>query len=133
MTLVDIVDAGDASALPSRRDETWRWTDLRGLVRDLPPRSTRSNGAAGPGPFGTSGSEVRVENGGVANVAVAPDAARTVRLRLISGAGAGSHSSRVHIEVECGGRLTLLESYEGASDDYVAATDLSIQIGPGAR
>jgi ABC-type multidrug transport system ATPase subunit len=30
---------GDLTELPSRRDEDWRWTDLRGLLRPLPPAS----------------------------------------------------------------------------------------------
>ncbi|MDI1363364.1 MAG: hypothetical protein PSX79_00590, partial [bacterium] len=30
MSLALALKTGDASRLPSRRDEDWRWTDLRG-------------------------------------------------------------------------------------------------------
>jgi Fe-S cluster assembly protein SufD len=39
MTLATALKTGDPTQLPSRRDEDWRWTDLRGLVRTLPPAS----------------------------------------------------------------------------------------------
>ena len=30
----------DVGQLPGKRDEDWRWTDLRGLLRTLPARSS---------------------------------------------------------------------------------------------
>jgi len=39
MTLASALKTGDLTQLPSRRDEDWRWTDLRGLMRTLPPVS----------------------------------------------------------------------------------------------
>ncbi len=37
MSLASALKTGDVAELPSRRDEDWRWTDLRGLIRVLPP------------------------------------------------------------------------------------------------
>ena len=39
MSLGRAIAHRDAAALPSRRDEAWRWTDLRGLIREIPPAS----------------------------------------------------------------------------------------------
>src|SRR5512140_2525078 len=42
----------DPSALPSRRDEDWRWTDLRGLIREVPHASAPVDPRdVGQGPF----------------------------------------------------------------------------------
>ena len=37
MSLSTALKTGDLTQLPSRRDEDWRWTDLRGLIREMPP------------------------------------------------------------------------------------------------
>src|SRR6201999_3838070 len=51
MSLARAIETGDVTELPSRRDEDWRWTDLRGLVRTLPPASPPGDAAAlGAGP-----------------------------------------------------------------------------------
>jgi Fe-S cluster assembly protein SufD len=34
MSLASALKTGDLTQLPSRRDEDWRWTDLRGLIRE---------------------------------------------------------------------------------------------------
>ena len=39
MSVALAIETGDAAALPSRRDEDWRWSDLRGLIRVVPPAS----------------------------------------------------------------------------------------------
>ena len=36
MSLARAIETGDLAELPSRRDEDWRWTDLRSLIRELP-------------------------------------------------------------------------------------------------
>ena len=51
------------SLLPSRREEGWRVTDLRGLLRVLPPpRARRSSRREGPF-AGLGGDELAVGNG----------------------------------------------------------------------
>jgi Fe-S cluster assembly protein SufD len=65
MSLASALKTGDLTQLPSRRDEDWRWTDLRGLVRTLPPVSpvffdTIQSG----GPFkGLAEAELVIANG----------------------------------------------------------------------
>ena len=39
MSLASAIQARNADALPGRRDEDWRWTDLRGLIRMVPEAS----------------------------------------------------------------------------------------------
>ena len=52
MNLATAIAARDADALPGRRDEDWRWTDLRGLIRTVPaPSAPLSAAEAGEGPF----------------------------------------------------------------------------------
>ena len=51
MSLARAIETGDLAELPSRRDEDWRWTDLRGLVRQPLSRSEaleKPVGAGGP-------------------------------------------------------------------------------------
>ena len=121
----------DASALPSRRDEDWRWTDLRGLIRTLPPVSEAFSGELGEGPFGELAGTPRVlVNGGVAEIAVGAGETLELALRIVS-RGAGSHTNRVSITLGARARLRLLESYEsdGAS---LASTEIQITLAEGA-
>ena len=41
MSVASAIRERDASQLPSKRDEDWRWTDLRGLIRQIPETSGR--------------------------------------------------------------------------------------------
>ena len=121
----------DASALPSRRDEDWRWTDLRGLIRAVPPVSEAFSGELGEGPFGELAGAPRVlVNGGVAEIAVGAGETLELALRIVS-RGAGSHTNRVSITLGARARLRLLESYEsdGAS---LASTEIQITLAEGA-
>ena len=53
MSLAAAIRDRDPAQLPGRRDEDWRWTDLRGLIRVLPDSSA---------PF--EGEYTRLESGG---------------------------------------------------------------------
>jgi Fe-S cluster assembly protein SufD len=55
----------DLALLPSRRDEDWHWTDLRGLLRQPLPATRSHDGALPPGgPFRSLGlDEIVVANG----------------------------------------------------------------------
>ena len=121
----------DASALPSRRDEDWRWTDLRGLIRAVPLASEAFAGDLGDGPFSALAATSRVlVNGGEAEITVGASEKLALALRIIS-RGAGSHATRVSITLGAGARLRLLESYEsdGAS---LASTEIQISLAEGA-
>jgi Fe-S cluster assembly protein SufD len=122
----------DVAELPGKRDEDWRWTDLRGLIRKLPPPSEPFTTGVGDGPFDGLAVERRViVNGrGAEPVEVARDASAVVAVRFVS-RGAGVHIARLNITLGANARLILLESYEsdGASLSEAA---LNITLGPGA-
>jgi Fe-S cluster assembly protein SufD len=124
----------DPAALPSKRDEDWRWTDLRGLIRQLPPPSDAVDPRdVGQGPFEHLVDDAYLITNGRGDVAISVPAGegRVVALRFLS-RGEGAHAGRVEVSVAAGGRLTLLESYEGDAAGYVAYAALAISLGEGA-
>ena len=125
------IRSGDVRLLPGRRDEAWRWTDLRGVVRTLPPASGEAQ-AATEGPLAAVGviREVRVLNGRADAAALRLGDGETVALRFVS-SGAGAHACELQVSVAAGASAVLLESYEGEGA-YVAAADLDIRLGEGA-
>jgi Fe-S cluster assembly protein SufD len=129
MSLARAIETGDLAELPSRRDEDWRWTDLRGLLRALPAKSAAVEGDVGAGPFDALADSIsRVLNGRAEPGATALTG--VVALRWIS-RGDGAHAGRKAIEVGKGQTLTLLESYEGQGD-HVAEFDLALDLAEGA-
>ncbi|WP_296599278.1 Fe-S cluster assembly protein SufD [Phenylobacterium sp.] len=115
MSVASAIRERDVSQLPGKRDEDWRWTDLRGLIRVAPAPSAELDPASlSRGPFDALAHEVIVvANGkGAAHIGVEPGENKVVALRIVS-RGDGAHAARVSVDVEVGGRLTLLESYEG--------------------
>lgn len=133
MNLDEAIRLRDPSRLPSRRDEDWRWTDLRGLLRTVPEPSKRLvPGELGVGPFeGLQGEAVLVANGaGPEEVRIAAGEARTLVLRHVS-RGDGAHASRLRIEVAEAGRLILLESHEGGGAG-LSLLGIDLSLGEGA-
>jgi Fe-S cluster assembly protein SufD len=129
MSLARAIETGDLAELPSRRDEDWRWTDLRGLIRAMPAASAVSE-AVGAGPFNAlADSVVRIVNGRADDALSA--AHGVVGLRIVS-VGDGAHAASQRLVVLAGQTLTLLESYEGPGET-VAEFDLAIDIAEGAR
>jgi Fe-S cluster assembly protein SufD len=135
MSLARAIAERDPALLPSRREEDWRWSDLRGLIRAVPPASPVFDGALGVGPFAPLPTEeVAIVNGrGPERLAVAAGEGRAVALRFIAAPNAGAHVARVAIEIGAGADLTLLESYEGQGGDYLADAELTITLEPGSR
>ncbi|HEX2800478.1 MAG TPA: Fe-S cluster assembly protein SufD [Phenylobacterium sp.] len=121
----------DVAQLPTRRDENWRWTDLRALIRVLPEPSEAAK-ATGEGPFDAlaQSAQTIVNGQGAAPIAVAAGQAAVAALRFVS-SGAGSHAASVEISVDANGRLQLLESYE-SDDASVSQATLTITTGAGA-
>jgi Fe-S cluster assembly protein SufD len=134
LSVAAAIRARDPAELPGKRDEDWRWTDLRGLIRAVPEPSAPFEGDPGQGPFDALADEVvTIVNGrDAAHITVEPAQARVVALRIVS-RGSGSHAARVSVDVEVGGRLTLLESYEGDDGGYLGQTGLVFSLGDGAR
>jgi Fe-S cluster assembly protein SufD len=145
MSLTRAIETGDLAELPSRRDEDWRWTDLRGLIRALPPKSERVEGDAekgpigrydglvGPGPFDAAADRsMATVNGERQHVTLqSGDRPISLALRFIA-KGAGAHACGATIVVAPGTRAVLLESYEALDDGYVREIDLEIDIRAGA-
>ncbi|WGM39549.1 Fe-S cluster assembly protein SufD [Caulobacter sp. NIBR1757] len=133
MSLSTALRTGDLAELPSRRDEDWRWTDLRGLIRKLPAASPEAVAPAG-GPFAGLGEDLTVVNGrGVAALNIAGEGDHVRLLRFVSTTAGTGHHARIQVQVEAGASLTLLESYEGQAAGYIASAELDITLGEGAR
>jgi Fe-S cluster assembly protein SufD len=129
MSLARAIETGDLAELPSRRDEDWHWTDLRGLIRALPAPSAEFEGELGAGPFDHLADETaRIVNGRIHTRIAVGVSEQVLALRII-GRGDGAHAARPRLAIG-GGRLVLLESYEGTGE-YVSELDLSLAIGPG--
>ena len=83
MSLASALKTGDLTQLPSRRDEDWRWTDLRGLIRAVPPASPAVDGVVAKGPFdGLAADEILFVNGRQRHAA-ASGAGDVVALRFV--------------------------------------------------
>lgn len=131
MSLAAAIRDRDVAALPGKRDEDWRWTDLRGLIRVLPDPSLAFVGDLGDGPFDALADDRRVlVNGGEALIDVPADRQAIVALRLVS-RGAGSHAAAVTITLGVNARLRLLESYE-SDGGSVSQASLTIVLAEGA-
>jgi Fe-S cluster assembly protein SufD len=135
MSLAEALATGDLSRLPSRRDEDWRWSDLRGLIRVAPPPSMAWDADLPDGPFAALEAErITLVNGrGPDALAIAPGETRTFALRLVAAPNSGAHLARVRIDVGAGATLTLLESHEGLGAEYLVETDFEVVLAEGAR
>jgi len=132
-SLARAIETGDLTELPSRRDESWRWTDLRGLLRELPPRS-KSVDESFTGPFDRiKGSNLDIVNGGAGEIALAAGAQETWRVVFGANAEAGAHMNTLDVEVGEGAELLLLETYLGDDVGYVANTAIHLRLAEGAR
>lgn len=138
MSLSQAIRQRDVGLLPGRRQEDWRWTDIRGLVRSLPPAAPEGAAAPHPGRFGDLGdAEVLFVDGrlraGDAQLRVGEGEESIVRLRFVAATAEVSHAARVQIEVARGASVTLLESYEGLAGGYLADVEIGVSLGAGAR
>ena len=134
MSLSAALKSGDVSLLPGKRDEDWKWTDLRGLLRVLPaPAPALDLAVLAAGPFDALADERHVVAGGHDSLSIeAPaDGKLTVALRVLSRDG-GALTGRVDIRVGANARLRLLESHEGDASAYVTDTALTIRLEAGA-
>jgi Fe-S cluster assembly protein SufD len=133
LSVAAAIRANDASALPSRRDEDWRWTDLRGLIRAVPPPSEPVDPRdVGRGPFEhlVESSHIVANGADPARIEVAAGERALVALRFVS-RGEGAHASHAEIRVGPGARLRLLETYEGKGG-YLAHAGLRLVLEAGA-
>jgi Fe-S cluster assembly protein SufD len=130
LSLARAIETGDLAELPSRREEDWRWSDLRGLIRELPERSEPFPEPQSPGPFDAVADEtVTVLNGAITTRMAIGAEGHAVAVRFI-GRGEGAHAAKPKLRMN-GGRFVLLESYEG-DGGYLSEIDFALDIGPGA-
>ena len=132
MTLARAIDSGDPAQLPSRRDEDWRWTDLAGQIRTLPPASPQAD-AGGTGPFDSLAHETVLLVNGRGHGLIELAGRRTVALRIISATAGTAYAAQLILKVGEGAVVTLLESHEGQAAGYLSHTGLIIDIAPDAR
>jgi Fe-S cluster assembly protein SufD len=133
LSVAAAIRSRDPGELPGKREEDWRWTDLRGLIRQVPPPSAPLEAAHLPGgPFDDIADELLLlANGsGDVRIEVGAGGSRTVALRVVA-RGDGAHAGRVAVSVGIGGRLTLLESYEGEGA-YLSHTAMAVGVEAGA-
>jgi len=138
LSLATAILTGDVAELPSKRDEDWRWTDLRGLIRQIPPPSAAAK-LMGPGPFAGLGGALLFVNGGAefpdmdegGNTANGPGGAMV--LRFVSNAEGTSHAVNLPLVFSPGTRTVVLESYEGFGSDYLASIELEFDLEEGAE
>jgi Fe-S cluster assembly protein SufD len=137
MSLMRAIETGDASLLPGRRDEDWRWSDVKGVVRTVPPPSPAADKPTSPPPLPelVADSEIVVVNGradtfGFHAVAGLP---RTLRLRIVSRADHTAHQGALTLDIEPDAELTLIETYEGEGSAYLSDFALAVSIGENAK
>lgn len=131
MTLSTALKTGDLSALPSRRDEDWRWTDLRGLLKVLPPAAPAHDGEVPAGPFaGLAAAETVFVNG--RRMTASDAASGVVALRFVALADKAAQGASHALVVKPGESLVVLESHEGRASGYVSDVALDIAVGEGA-
>lgn len=123
------LDLQNSETFPSRRDEDWKYTDVRRWLRAAPAPSPSAT-VHGGGPFYELGGEgLTFVNG----VAVGADQLtcghdQIVRLRFVSKATETGHTATVTLRARPGARLLILESHEGQGSGYVAHNTLRIDV-----
>ena len=128
MSLASALKTRDPAELPGRRDEDWRWTDLRALIRVLPPESPAvSTVAANPALDGLPAAEVHA-NGRI----LAPLSKPKVR-RFVSASDGHAHHAEAPFNVPAHDQAVVIDSFEGQASGYVADARALIRVGEGAR
>ncbi len=132
MSVIAAIRDRDVTELPGKRDEDWRWTDLRGLIRILPKPSEPFEGILDAGPFDELVTRIITVVNGRGEAAVDVPAGETawVALRIVS-RGDGAHSARASLKVGAGAQLHLFETYEGEGA-YLSQTSLKLTLAEGA-
>jgi Fe-S cluster assembly protein SufD len=137
LTLFKAIAANDASLLPGRRDEAWRYSDLRSALRVMPPASPMADAPDSAPPLAeiAADNHLLILNGrcDAQTFLARAGQPRTLRLRIVSRADHTLHQGVLAIELEPQADLTLIETYEGSGSGYVSDLSLAISLGAGAR
>ena len=137
MSLASALRTGDLAGLPGRRDEDWRWTDLRGLIRVAPPPSPAVSEVA-PNPLlaqlveqETIYANGRMLQGEGIDLPAGGDA--MLLRRFVSASDGTGHHVDAPATVGAGAHLLLIDSFEGQAGGYVADARSAIRLGEGAK
>ena len=134
MSLAAALRTGDLAQLPGRRDEDWRWTDLRGLIRIAPPASPEVSEVAPNPALAALREPVAVYANGRLVEGSESGASPDMRLRrFVSASDGTAHALEAPIDVPVNGRLLLIDSFEGQAAGYVADARFPIRVGEGGR
>ncbi len=137
MSLAAAIAARDPDLLPSRRDEDWRWTGLRELIRVVPPASPKVASVAGHAALAALGWPTLVFANGhtleEASIAIPATGKGAFVRRFVSASDGAAHHVEADVSVGEGGRLVLIDSFEGEGAGYVASAALSIRLAANAR
>ena len=131
------IDLRDVSTFPTRRDEAWRWSDLRRALGGEPVvvAASRIEPPGEGGPFASiAAEETTFANGRLADgeaLARLTLGGTPHRLRFVTSAEEGGWQAGADVVVPAGVSATLMETYEGQGA-YVASAALSFTLGAGA-
>ena len=133
--LRDALLARDETRLPGRRDEDWRWTDLRGTLRPLPAVSDAVQPlAARPAPEGVQLRRFAAPvTAGVAEASLSVAAGETLVLLDVIEAGQGTYARDLTLHITLGEGATLhrlVLAADGAEAVSVSLTQVT--LAPGA-
>ena len=135
MSLAVALRTRDLAELPGRRDEDWRWTDLRALIRVLPPASPAVDAVADNPVLAALRGPVKIFANGnplADNDIDVPGGSDSVCIRrFVSASDGTAHHVDAAVEVGEGGRLLLIDSFEGQAGGYVASAHSRIRVAPG--
>jgi Fe-S cluster assembly protein SufD len=133
MSLASALSGGTLDDLPGRRDENWRWTDLRTALAVLPERSPAgSPPEPSPHAAGFDGDERLILNGRAPQQSAEPIGGRLQR-RFVSAAAGCGHDVADDIDVAPGQSLVILDLFEGLVEGYVSSVRGAFRLAPGAR
>jgi Fe-S cluster assembly protein SufD len=136
MTLAAAIAARDADLLPSRRDEDWRWTGLRELIRTVPPAAPRVAAVAENAALAALGWPTLVFANGhaleEAEIAIPATGKGAFVRRFVSASDGTAHHLNAAVAVGEGARLVLIDSFEGQGRDYLASALLGFHLATGA-
>jgi len=135
VTLSAAIAARDPDLLPSRRDEDWRWTGLRELLRAVPPPSPAVKTVA-PAPTPPDWPTLVFANGRALDedaIAIPETGKGRFMRRFVSATDGTAHHVEAKLTVGAGARLVLIDSFEGQAAEYLASAALGFDLAEGAE
>jgi Fe-S cluster assembly protein SufD len=134
--LRDALLSRDETRLPGRRDEDWRWTDLRGTLRPLPVVSDAVQSlAARTVPEGVQLRQFAAPvTAGTADASLSVPAGETLVLLDVIAAGEGAYARDLALPITLGEGATLHRLVLASDSAEAVSVSLStVTLAPGAR